>query len=437
MGDEKLISDVRLSSVVPATITGDDKVHEFTNMDLIMKLHYIKCLYFFKNDVVEGLDIHDLKNPMFQLLELYYHASGRIRRSGGGDDGGRPFIKCNDSGVRIVEAKCRNKTIDEWLAMIMNDASVNEELVYDQVLGPDLGFAPLVFIQFTWFKCGGMSIGLSWAHVLGDAFSASNFLNIWAQIMAGQLPPQFLNKPTITNKFINSPLLLSTVEKLPFSIKRVNPVGDHWKLTNTCKMQSHSFHITQKLLNQLIFKVCGTKVKPFDAICATVWKILAKVRKYSSEPNIVTIIRRDDKSCHRKTTEVSSNGQVISIIEANNVIVSEADTSKLAKLIAEKVVDETRVVEDLMKKENGTSDFVVYGANLTFVNLEEAKIYDLEVRGKKPIFASYNISGVGDEGVVLVLPGPKNLNGKEGGRIVNVILPEDQIEGLKNEMREA
>lgn len=286
-------------------------------------------------------------------------------------------------------------------------------------------------VQFTWFKCGGMSIGLSWAHVLGDSFSASNFINMWAQIMAGQLSPQFLHKSTKTNKLINNPIL-STVGKLPFSLKRVDPVGDHWKITNSCKMHSHSFHITQEQLNQLISKVCVTKLKPFDVICATMWKMLAKVRgEYSSEPAIVTIIHRNNNPRDNETNEVSSNNQVIiSIVDANDVRVSEADTSELAELIAEKTVDETRVIEELVEKENGVSDFVVYGANLTFVNLEEAKIYDLELRGKKPIFASYNISGVGDEGVILVLQGP------EGGRIVNLVLPQKQIEGLKNKMRE-
>ncbi|KAF3612480.1 putative aminotransferase TAT2-like, partial [Capsicum annuum] len=147
MDVEKVISDVRISSVVPAKITGDDKIHhELTNMDIIMKLHYIKALYFFKNDVVQGLHIHDLKLPMFQLLQLYYKTSGRIRRSNDDNDGGRPYIKCNDSGVRIVEAKCKSKTIDEWLMDMNIDASY-EELVYHQVLGPDLGFSPLVFIQ--------------------------------------------------------------------------------------------------------------------------------------------------------------------------------------------------------------------------------------------------------------------------------------------------
>lgn len=291
--------------------------------------------------------------------------------------------------------------------------------------------------QFTWFTCGGMSIGLSWAHVLGDSFSASNFVNMWAQIMGGQLSPQFLEKSTKTNKLLinnnhNNPIL-STVRRLPFSLKRVNPVGDHWKITNTLEMQSYSFHITQKQLNKLTSKACGTnKEKPFDVICATLWKLLAKVRReYSSEPAMVTIIRREDSSPDSETTQVSCNNQVIiSIVEATEVKVSEAETSELMELITKKIMDETRAVEDLIEKENGVSDFVVYGANLTFVNLEEAKIYDLELKGKKPLFASYNISGVGDEGVILVLPRPI------GGRIVNLVLPQKQIDGLKNEIRE-
>ncbi|CAK9186587.1 unnamed protein product [Ilex paraguariensis] len=139
-----------LSSVVPASVTGEDKVQELTNMDLAMKLHYLRGLYFFKNDAVRGLDISDLKKYMFQCLVFYYPTTGRIRRS----ENGRPFIKCNDTGVRIVEAQC-SKTVDEW--MDMKDDSLNDQLLYSHVLGPDLGFSPLVFIQV----CNPFSVSLS------------------------------------------------------------------------------------------------------------------------------------------------------------------------------------------------------------------------------------------------------------------------------------
>ena len=138
----RLKSSIKLSSVVPATVTGGE-AHEMTDMDLAMKLHYIKGVYFFDSDAVEGITMYDLKKPMFPLLQLYFHAAGRIRRS----DTGRPFITCNDSGLRIVEASCE-ETVEEWLAMAMEDDSGFDCLAYSQPLGdPDLCFSPLIFLQ--------------------------------------------------------------------------------------------------------------------------------------------------------------------------------------------------------------------------------------------------------------------------------------------------
>lgn len=136
---ESPVRGQRLSSVVPAKATGGNKDLELTSMDLAMKLHYIKAVYFFQPEAAQGVSVHDLKAPMFQCLDHYFTASGRIRRS----ESGWPFIKCNDSGVRIVEAQC-DKSFDEWLAMARNN---DHMLAHDQVLGPDLGFSPLVFVQ--------------------------------------------------------------------------------------------------------------------------------------------------------------------------------------------------------------------------------------------------------------------------------------------------
>ncbi|KAK3030764.1 hypothetical protein RJ639_036568 [Escallonia herrerae] len=145
---ESLVTDLKLSSVVPARIIGEDKFHELTNMDLAMKLHYLRGVYFFKSEAVQGLDIFDLKKPTFHLLDLYRPSSGRIRRS----EKGRPLIKCNDGGLRIVEAQCITSTVNEWLAM-EDGHSLNHLLTYNHVLGPDLGFSPLVFIQDQRAKC--------------------------------------------------------------------------------------------------------------------------------------------------------------------------------------------------------------------------------------------------------------------------------------------
>lgn len=133
--------EAKLSSAVSAKVTGEDKDLNLTNVDLAMKLHYIKAVYLFSSEAAQELRPYDLKEPLFALLERYFPAGGRIRRS----ESGRPFIKCNDGGVRLVEANYDN-SMAEWLETENVD---HHSLAYDQVLGPDLGFSPLIFIQVT------------------------------------------------------------------------------------------------------------------------------------------------------------------------------------------------------------------------------------------------------------------------------------------------
>jgi len=130
----------RISTVVPATPRGEENsAYNLNYMDLLMKLHYIRSISFFNSNAVQNLSISDLKAPMFPLLDSYSHVSGRVRIS----ESGRPFIKCNDAGVRIAELHCE-KTLHEWLDE--KEYSI-DELVHDHVLGPDLAFSPLVFVK--------------------------------------------------------------------------------------------------------------------------------------------------------------------------------------------------------------------------------------------------------------------------------------------------
>lgn len=135
------VYDHKLSTVVPGSVTGETVVYQLSNMDLVMKLHYLRTVHYFKaNEIIDNLAIKDLKAPMFPLLDAYYPVSGRIRRS----EAGRPFVKCNDCGVRIVEANC-GETLEEWLEI--KDSSRWRLLVPEKMLGPELQFSPPVFFQ--------------------------------------------------------------------------------------------------------------------------------------------------------------------------------------------------------------------------------------------------------------------------------------------------
>ncbi|KAL6526669.1 hypothetical protein OROGR_015759 [Orobanche gracilis] len=285
--------------------------------------------------------------------------------------------------------------------------------------------------MLTKFKCGGAAVGLSWAHVLGDAFSAAEYLNSLGRVVAGFRPERPLNLGHTLTKPINSDRLPKFVEE-PLSIKRVDPVGDNWVHVTKSKMEAFSFDVTPINLSRLRSRMStnGTQFTPFEAISAVVWQCIAKIRAEELEPRAVTICigGEQNKMTHGKSN--LRNSQVVSTVEADFPIV-EADTSELAALVRDEAVDERRMIEEAIDRDRGLGDFIIYGANLTFVNLEEARFYDFEYRGQKPVRVSYRVDGVGEKGVVLVLPGHR---GGEGRSVV-AIMPENEICGLKSELK--
>ncbi|XAR62537.1 Shikimate O-hydroxycinnamoyltransferase [Bertholletia excelsa] len=425
----QLVYGIKVSSVGPGKVTGQDVVHDPTNMDLAMKLHYLRAVYYFSSQVFEGLTVPRIKEPMFTWLNEYYYACGRFRRS----ESGRPYIKCNDCGVRFIEAHCA-KTLDEWLEMEKEDGGLTKLLLYHQLIGPELQFSPLVYLQITWFKCGGGSVGLSWAHVLGDAVSASDFMKALGHYMASSRPAQPLKFAQLDTKLGKTTNPTSQAED-PLSVKRVGPVGDNWIATTNCKMEVFSLHLSAPQLSHLQSKVCGiagtNSIPPFESVCALIWKSVAKIRD-GPEPKVVTICRNDS---HGDASGVSSNGQMVSVVEAD-CSVTEASPKKLAELMTKGAVDERPKIEEAMERDQGLSDFIVYGANLTFVDLGAADFHGLELRGEKPVHVNCMIDGIGNEGVVLVLPLEPRDGGKgSGGKVVTLIVPESHALELKSELK--
>lgn len=142
VSSEGLIYNIKVSSIGPASVTGPGLISEPANIDLAMKLHYIRGIYYFRSQAFEDLTTLAIKEPMFTWLNKYPVTCGRFTRA----ESGRAHIKCNDCGVRFIEAKC-DKTLDEWLDMEDNIATLEQLLAPNKVIGPELGFSPLVFIQ--------------------------------------------------------------------------------------------------------------------------------------------------------------------------------------------------------------------------------------------------------------------------------------------------
>ncbi|XP_021749278.1 protein ECERIFERUM 26-like [Chenopodium quinoa] len=432
--EDNLVYGIRLSSVGSATVTGN-LAYEPNNMDLAMKVHYLRVVYFLDSQAIEGLIPFKLKEAIFAWLCYYYESCGRFRRS---EEDGRPFIKCNDCGVRFVEAKS-SKTLDEWIQM--EDTSSQRLLVADNVLGPELTFSPLVFLQITSFKCGGLSLGLSWAHVLGDAFSAANYMNTLALFLNG-LKPKFspsLNKKPARNLKPNKP-----INSDPSSLKIVGPLGDHWIMPFPCEMGTISLHLKPTQLTQLQAKFYEndstlSPIQSFEMLSAVIWRAIARI-KDGPEPNTVTVIKKDAASPIEDAMALRNN-QFVGSVKAEFSI-GKAHPKELAALIQDRAESIRDQIEEVVGRDPGGCDCIIYGSNLTFVNLEEVDFYGFELKGLSPRFVNCFVDGVGEEGVVLVLPSPKDINDKSnaktlsGGRTVTIILPKNYMVDLKKELKE-
>ncbi|KAF5193426.1 Eceriferum 26-like [Thalictrum thalictroides] len=415
---DDLIYDTKLSSVGPASVTEPDTFQDVSNMDLAMKLHYLRGVYFFDKEAVEGLTISKIKESMFYWLDLHYISCSRFRRS---ETTGRPFLRCNDCGVRIIESKCK-MNMDDFLQL--KDCSLQNRLVYNQVLGPELTFSPLAMIQLTWFKCGGMAVGLRWAHVFGDAFSATEYLNIWGQVLSGHIQPSRSLKDPRYQLKAQAQVQNTDKSSIPLSVKRVDPVGDYWITPNNCKMGTFSFEITAEQLTKLqseIFNQTQTgKISYFVPISTAIWQCLASIRE-EAEPRIVTIYRNDGEG-------YLGNNPILTVAKADFSI-AKSEPRELAALIMDQKVNEKYQIEQMVERDQDMPDYIVLGANLTFVDMEEVNLYGLKVNGMKPVYANYMLHGVGDEGAILVLPA------NNGGRSVTITVPEGQISQLKTQMK--
>lgn len=278
----------------------------------------------------------------------------------------------------------------------------------------------------TEFKCGGIAMCLSWAHVLGDAFSAAKFMNMLGRVISGSeperpiIPAQSQNKP-------NNPDGAPKVMEDPVSVKRVDPVGDNWVYAAPCKMEAFSFNVTPAKLSHLRSKLAknGVDPPPFESLTAAIWQCIARIR---ADSKVVNICRKGEVN---SSNSILGNTQIVSVVRAE-FAVAEANPSELAWMVKNEALDENRIIEEVMERDGGLSDLIIYGVNLTFVNLEEAAFYEFECKGQKPVSVSYRVDGVGEKGVVLVLPG---VTGGGGGRLVTVMLPANEVVAVKSELK--
>jgi hypothetical protein len=394
------------------------------------------------------------------------------------------MIKCNDAGVRMVEARIKG-SVEDWLKSVDREkelmlvhweemyhkpyfwstfyVQVKKKVSLDQwlikhtfhfmtflfllefhlcdwdlsLLKPckKLGFCSFfIAFQITEFGEGGLAIGLSCFHLLADPTCATMFVKAWADV-------------TLTGKMLNHPLFHQLPPRRPGRknpnhepymelINCYKPIADKTNLVSDTKHATIALAFSDPMVRacmangQAMNAFDQSSPSPFEALAGLFWVCISKL-KGAGDGLIDMSICLDMRNVLHLDNGFFGNCMVYN--KVNSKSLKEHKLSDVAKAIGEVMakMDNDGITDliEWLEHNDYQSPPPMNGCELMCASLEAVDPY-LAVfeEGFVPIRVSSYVEPVVGAGHVLVLPSPPC----EGplSRTVMVTLPEDEAARL-------
>ncbi|EOY20478.1 Hydroxycinnamoyl CoA shikimate/quinate hydroxycinnamoyltransferase [Theobroma cacao] len=263
--------------VCPAEETPNQRLW-LSNLDLVVTVYHMSTVYFYKpNGSSDFFDTKVLKESLSKILVPFYPVAGRL----GYDENGRLEIICNAKGVLFIVAE--TTSIMDDLVQDFTDGSKVPQLLPKIDYSGGISSYPLLGLQVTTFKCGGISLGVSFEHTLADGSSGLHFINSWANTVRGLSPSiaPFLDRTLLRAR---NPLILK------FRHVEFEPSPRLQTMFSTLESQVSpkpsivsAFKITADQLNALKAKInensnSNTKYSTYRILSAHIWRCATKAR---------------------------------------------------------------------------------------------------------------------------------------------------------------
>ncbi|WCJ19289.1 HXXXD-type acyl-transferase family protein [Euphorbia peplus] len=166
--------------IKPSSSSINRKPYKLSFFDQLTPTTYAPTVLFYPKNNLNfdpKLALKNLKISLSETLNIFYPLSGRTIDN--------YYIDHFDEGIPFVESRTNFRMSDflkiqdiERLNMFLSSQPFTNEM--------DLSI-PLLQVQFTLFKCGGISLGMSASHKLIDGPTGKAFFNSWACICKGDL----------------------------------------------------------------------------------------------------------------------------------------------------------------------------------------------------------------------------------------------------------
>ncbi|XP_042039937.1 protein ECERIFERUM 26-like [Salvia splendens] len=403
-------------TVISTKAVEPGKFSPLSVLDRIMEGNHVRIVLYYNLPTRRrpGELTKRLRETISEALSAYPPVIGRLVRT----PEGHWTVKCNDAGVRMVEAKV-NGTVQEWLQNV--DREKELMLVHWEEIYHKPYFWSTFYVQITEFECGGLAIGLSCSHMLSDPTSATMLIKVWADTtLGGQTAPAPVFRP-----------LPTPPQQAAAANTTTNPTSiDHYKSgtggggggactpppTSTITLQ-----FSQESVARCV-AAAGPHATPFDALTALLWTRIRRIR--GAGPELSLSICFDARSVLGLESGFFGSCMVFNKVAGAGL---SEDVAGAATAIREAGMDGDGVMEVIEWLERESEVRLDGGNNdVVCVNLESVGVYGAVFEGDAaPLRAACYVEPVGGAGKVLIMPAVE-----PGGRVAAVTLPEDEAKKL-------
>ncbi|XP_011092043.1 spermidine hydroxycinnamoyl transferase-like [Sesamum indicum] len=256
-----------------------------TELDQAGVLTHVPTIYFYRPPqnwlTPKDTIFTTLRTSLRRVLVHFYPLAGRLRWL----DGARLELDCNGKGAQLIEAHCEATLND------LGDLTPSPHFRY---LIPQINYMvpieeiPLLCVQLTKFRCGGISLSYTISHAVADGQSAFHFISEWARLARG--------KPLRTAPFLDRKLLRAgepPSAQPRFKHAQFDPppllIGqssseNEWKKETTITMFKLSKIQVEMLKNEANrTRACDRRVRAYtryESMAAHIWRCSCKARRH-------------------------------------------------------------------------------------------------------------------------------------------------------------
>ncbi|KAM1714804.1 hypothetical protein TB2_024891 [Malus domestica] len=407
---------VRESTLVKPAEETPKKALWNSNVDLVIPSIHTPSVYFYRpnpNGASNFFDPAVLKHALSKALVPFYPMAGRLKR----DDDGRIEIDCGGQGVLFVEAET-GSVIDDF-----GDFAPTLEL---RRLIPSVDYAagistyPLLLLQVTFFKCGGVSLGVGMQHHAADGFSGLHFINTWSDMARGldlTLPP-FIDRTLLRARDPPQPAFYH-IEYQPAPQMKAPLQSAKPGAADSTTVSI--FRLTRDQLNILKYKSkeAGNTVSysSYEMLSGHVWRCACKARELPDDQDTKLFIATDGRSRLQPPLPPGYFGNVI--FTATPIAVAGDIQSKPTWYAASRIhdalvrmddsylrsaLDYLELQPDLSALVRGAHSFRC--PNLGITSWVRLPIHDADFGWGRPIFMGPG--GIAFEGLAFIIPSATN-----------------------------